>query len=118
MKQRFFRSDRVAKAWEIDLVLRDGKRLRSEAVTLNWRPRTGGCGGARFCVSVRKKAAASAPVRNRAKRLAREFFRQNKKDFRAGMDIVLQVHKCDIQNYKELEKQLAPIFRKTGLLDV
>ena len=69
----------------------------------------------RLGITVTKKVG-NAVVRNRLKRLIREFFRRNKVLFPAGYDVVVMAKKnIPPLTYQETERELAELStRKTG----
>ena len=81
---------------DFEKLLRGGKKIRSEAFDLVYAPNN--LSYPRIGYIVGKKISAKAVVRNRIKRIFREFFRQNKDKF--GSNDVIFICKSDISSWK------------------
>ena len=84
---KFSRDQRLQHAWEFERARREGQRLVSGCLILNWRfsddQKTSRLG------VVTSKKIGNAVVRSRARRLLREAFRLHQHDFNRAADMVL-----------------------------
>ena len=84
---KFSQDQRLKQAWEFERARREGQRLVSGCLILNWRfsddQKTSRLG------VVTSKKIGNAVVRSRARRLLREVFRLHQHDFKLVADIVL-----------------------------
>lgn len=81
---------------DFDKLLRGGKKFRSDAFDLVYAPNN--LSYPRIGYIVGKKISAKAVVRNRIKRIIREYFRNNKEKF--GSNDVIFICKIDISSWK------------------
>jgi len=68
----------------------------------------------RFTVSVSRRFG-NAVIRNRAKRIVRDIYRNMKHELRDGYDIVVVLYPGTVA-YSERKQQLLSLFRKAGLI--
>ena len=84
---KFSQDQRLKQAWEFERARREGQRLVSGCLILNWRfsddQKTSRLG------VVTSKKIGNAVVRSRARRLLREVFRLHQHDFKRVADMVL-----------------------------
>ncbi len=84
---KFSQDQRLKEAWEFERARREGQRLVSGCLILNWRfsddQKTSRLG------VVTSKKIGNAVVRSRARRLLREVFRLHQHDFKRVADMVL-----------------------------
>ena len=84
---KFSQDQRLKHAWEFERARREGQRLVSGCLILNWRfsddQKTSRLG------VVTSKKIGNAVVRSRARRLLREVFRLHQKEFKRVADMVL-----------------------------
>jgi ribonuclease P protein component len=84
---KFSRDQRLQHAWEFERARREGQRLVSGCLILNWRfsddQKTSRLG------VVTSKKIGNAVVRSRARRLLREVFRLHQHDLKRVVDMVL-----------------------------
>lgn len=84
---KFSQDQRLKQAWEFERARREGQRLVSGCLILNWRfsddQKTSRLG------VVTSKKIGNAVVRSRARRLLREVFRLHQHDFQRVADMVL-----------------------------
>ena len=84
---KFSQDQRLKQAWEFERARREGQRLVSGCLILNWRfsddQKTSRLG------VVTSKKIGNAVVRSRARRLLREVFRLHQKEFKRVADMVL-----------------------------
>ena len=87
LRLRFSQDQRLKQAWEFEQARREGQRLVSGCLILNWRfsddQKTSRLG------VVTSKKIGNAVVRARARRLLREVFRLHQHDFKEVADMVL-----------------------------
>lgn len=99
----FGREYRISDTKDIRQIYKYGKILRAESFEIKYVKN--GLSISRICFSVNRKLA-SAPKRNRAKRLLRELFRLNKKKIPCGYDFLIIFKKEIIgKTFKALEKE-------------
>ena len=84
---KFSQDQRLKQSWEFERARREGQRLVSGCLILNWRfsddQKTSRLG------VVTSKKIGNAVVRSRARRLLREVFRLHQKEFKRVADMVL-----------------------------
>src|SRR6188508_3067837 len=84
---KFSQDQRLKQSWEFERARREGQRLVSGCLILNWRfsddQKTSRLG------VVTSKKIGNAVVRARARRLLREVFRLHQNDFNSPVDLVL-----------------------------
>ena len=84
---KFSQDQRLKQSWEFERARREGQRLVSGCLILNWRfsddQKTSRLG------VVTSKKIGNAVVRSRARRLLREVFRLHQHDFNRAADMVL-----------------------------
>ena len=111
----FSRLERVRRAEEYRAVLKKGIVTRSKWLALYRLPN-----GARMCrlgIMINSRLVRNAADRNRAKRLAREFFRLNKQKFQQNFDIVIRaVNRPNQFTGNELRETLKDLFCGAGIL--
>jgi len=96
-------------------VRRDGERAVKGCLIANWTRRTAGQ-PSRLGVVVSKRVG-NAVVRNRAKRLLRESFRQHQDQFKQPLDLILVARPSIAQkDFAGVECDLLLLLRQTGLL--
>jgi ribonuclease P protein component len=105
---RFTRKERIAAPQDFRKVMRSGRRLFSENVTVFTRENDNGFHRLGIVV---KKEVGTAALRNRLKRYFREFFRLHKHQIKGSLDIVILIKKgCSVQRYREAEGELRRLF--------
>ncbi len=63
------------------------------------------------------KSVGNAVVRNRLRRWVREYVRHNRRQFKTGVDIVINVHpRMAKAEHEEFDRLLANVFSKTQVL--
>jgi len=76
-----------------------------------------GSAGTRLGITVTKKIAKRATVRNRIKRCIREFFRHNRFRLHSNFDIVVIARRgANERSCEEIARELFGAFRKGGLI--
>jgi len=103
MTQTFPKTKRLLKRKEFLHVYRRGKRFSGAYFTCYLLPTQAACG--RLGLSVSKKVG-KAVVRNRIKRILREYFRHNEQQFEQ-LDVVIQVKPKAVQSLDALEEILS-----------
>ena len=87
-----------------------GRRVGSASLTLFGLPND--VGHTRLGITATRKVGG-AVVRNRAKRMIRECFRQNRSEFTPAMDIVVNVYRSlPEKEFAEVERELLGCFRR------
>ncbi len=109
------RAQRLPQARDFARVRAAGQRLVHGCLIANWVKLPAGS-GSRVGV-VTSKRIGNAVVRNRARRLLREAFRQHQHDLQSAVDLVL-VARNSIAGRKlaEVEKDFLTTLRRAGLL--
>lgn len=98
------KGERLLKANEYQGARKGGKKHVTAAFIVHVLPTEHGT--ARLGLSVSSRTGG-AVVRNRIKRLLREFFRLNKADLPASSDILISARKgAAARDYKDVEKEL------------
>jgi ribonuclease P protein component len=110
----FTRTDRLLKASEFVRIRKGGKRIFTRRFTLFAMPN--GLDHSRFGLSVGKRVGG-AVVRNRVKRLLREFFRHNRdiiEDALGGhTDLFISAKSADgLKGYEDLSRELTAALKK------
>lgn len=102
--QRFPRALRLTTRRQFLAVYREGRRVGSRSfIMFGRRNEAGQC---RLGITVTRKVG-NAVRRNRIKRLLREIFRKNHRDFPTGLDIVINAHRSfDAGDSSRLESEL------------
>jgi len=99
------KEERISLERDFAKVFRQGRRVRTEYFTVVLCPNDLGI---RRLAVVAPKRVGKAVVRNRMKRLAREFFRLNKCRLRSSTDYIFVARKGDKKvGYREVEATLA-----------
>ncbi len=111
-RQTFPKDERLRKRREFTILFDRGRRFGSSHLLLfcraNQREK------ARLGITASRKVGV-AVIRNRVKRLIREFYRQHKELFSAGYDYSLVVKRgFDRLSKKEAEAQLTALLRRSG----
>lgn len=105
------KEERLAKKEDFLRVRKEGKRLSARHFSVSTAPN--GLNIKRLGLSVGARAAGSSPVRNRIKRLVREFFRLNKGFFPEASDTVISARDgIAVKSYADVEKELAATLKK------
>lgn len=101
----FPKEDRLLRPEDFTRVRRAGKRLSTRSFSLFIL--ANGLGRRRLGLSVGSKAG-NAVKRNRAKRLLREFFRQNRDLFPESMDVLVTVKSLEhVKGLADVEEELS-----------
>jgi ribonuclease P protein component len=106
--QNLKRSECIKNSGIISSVIKEGKRIQGEAVTIHFLPSE----KLEFAVLVRKKTG-SAVERNKIKRWVREIYRRGKNRIHKQYRIIVVVTKayCSL-DYSVLEKDIQTFFMK------
>ncbi|MFA0758995.1 MAG: hypothetical protein KEFWMYNX_000700 [Candidatus Fervidibacter sp.] len=112
---RFPPSERLCRQKEIQLCVREGKRLRHPLLTLYVRRREGA--GRRVAFSVGRRVAKKATVRNKIKRWLREAYRTKRWALREGVDmLVVAQPPCAAANFHAVNAALTELLWQAGVL--
>ncbi len=105
---------RIRKTKEYELCYKEGKKFFSKHFVFYVRKRPEDGIGLKAGISVSKKLG-KAVLRNRIKRLIREFIRLHRHEIKKDLDVVI-IPKRDLKvkelKYKDVETELYPIFIK------
>jgi len=123
-KLGFSRKERLKKSGEFVRVLRGGKKLRSQFLTLSYREfRTGTpindvpVSFSRLGIVVPKRVYKKAAARNQMKRWLREVFRNEKPRLKPGFNLVIQVsHLPEYADFHAVREIFVQLLSKSGLL--
>ncbi len=116
MSFRFSRTRRLCQASDIRRVLTAGKKIVAGDFSLKWQFRGSEAKESRLCVVARKKQVKTSAERNRMRRLVKEFFRLHAQEFKAPVDMVVQVSNFRLIKYKEVEELFKLHLKKSGIL--
>ncbi|MVP00765.1 MULTISPECIES: ribonuclease P protein component [Paenibacillus] len=106
---------RLAKREDFQKVYRYGKSAANHQFVLYYLPRREQ-EHFRLGISASKKIG-NAVIRNRLRRLIKEIVRLNMEKFPGGYDYIVIVRKPAVEmEYKEMEKSVAHVFKRAGLL--
>lgn len=106
----FPKEERILKQEDFARVRKLGKRVSTKSFTLFFLPN--GLDRRRLGLSVSARVG-NAVVRNRLKRLLREFFRLNKAAFPPSADVLISVKSPNfIKGLKDVEDELGPALSK------
>ncbi len=105
---------RLRKTKEFELCYKEGKRVSSKHFIFYIRKRSKDGIGLRAGISVSKKLG-KAVLRNRIKRLIKEFIRLHRHEIKEDLDVIV-IPKRDLNvkglKYKDVESELYPVFTK------
>jgi ribonuclease P protein component len=112
-------NSRIKKSRDFSFVQGHGRKLFSRSFLIFVAENTNSKDAAtRIGITVSKKVDKRAVVRNRIKRLIREFFRQQKSFIRPGIDIVVIAKKNAISlTLAQAEQELVKALRYAGLYE-
>ena len=112
---KFNRRERLGLDRDVESVLREGRRVSDETLSLAWLGRAGTL--RRIALRVPKRLG-NAVDRNRVKRVLREIFRKEKSRIRPGTDMVLIVRpfpQLAGMSFGELRDKSVSLFKKAGI---
>jgi ribonuclease P protein component len=109
-KHNLTKGERILKPKEYQEVRKGGKKHITETFVIHVLPTDRGISRLGLSVSSR---VGRATIRNRIKRLIREFFRLNKFDLPPSSDILVSPRKgVSVKGYKDVEKELGFLIGK------
>lgn len=114
--ENFSKQDHILKTGDFRRVYNRGSSSRKSGVALfcliNNLDRT------RIGLSISSKYIKLATARNRAKRLLREVYRKNRKNLKAGFDMVVTIKKSPVKefSYRDMEKLFMGLAENRGLI--
>jgi ribonuclease P protein component len=112
---KFGRAMRIKQGRDFSRVRQDGQRLVLGCMIANWRKLPAESSHRLGVVTSGK--IGNAVIRNRARRLLREAFRQHQHDFTQPVDLVLVARASIVgKGFADVEKDFLTILRKAGLL--
>lgn len=113
-KQSLKRSERLKGRLRFETVKRKSRPLRGEQLIVNTCPNS--LSFNRLGVLISARAVANSSDRSRLKRLIREAYRLNKKEFKSGFDIVVRSKPTKgSKGFKEIEKDLLCIIKRSKI---
>jgi ribonuclease P protein component len=112
---RFPPSERLRRQKDIQLCMREGKRLRHPLLTLYVRWREGA--GRQVAFSVGRRVAKKATVRNKIKRWLREAYRTKRWAMKEGVDMLIVAQPpCAATNFHAVNAALTELLWRAGVL--
>ncbi|HEY2574120.1 MAG TPA: ribonuclease P protein component [Verrucomicrobiaceae bacterium] len=112
---KFGRAMRIKQGRDFSRVRQDGQRVVLGCMIANWRKLPAESGHRLGVVTSGK--IGNAVIRNRARRLLREVFRQHQHDFTQPVDLVLVARASIVgKGFADVEKDFLTILSKAGLL--
>jgi ribonuclease P protein component len=112
---KFSRAMRIKQGRDFSRVRQEGQRLVLGCLIANWR--TLPADSIHRLGLVTSGKIGNAVIRNRARRLLREAFRQHQHDLTQPVDLVLVARNSIVgKGFAEVEKDFLTILRKAGLL--
>ncbi|MBI4398274.1 MAG: ribonuclease P protein component [Candidatus Omnitrophica bacterium] len=115
----FRRKERLKKNAEFLRVLRGGKKLQNDFLSLSYQKHLPGSPSnhLRLGIVVPKRILHKASARNKIKRWVREAFRQAKPGLETGYDLVVQLRYLpEYIDFEVVKNMLRFLFAKSGLL--
>lgn len=108
------KSSILKKKKDFDSVFKKGESFKSRSFILKITKNN--LGKSRFGFIVSKKVSKKAVVRNKIKRRLRSIIKQNLKDIKKGMDVVLIILSgIEKKNFTELKEELITAFQKAKI---
>ncbi len=109
------RTNRLSKQKDFEKIFRQGKECRIDGLVVKSLARQQS--GSRFGLVISTKVSKKAVARNRLRRQIRAILRAHLTDIKPGFDVVL-IAKPSLLNlvYRELEKTIVDLFKKTGII--
>ena len=113
--EKFGKQEHILKTGDFARVYKKGRAARSELIFLHYL--ANGLAHGRIGFSISSARVGLATRRNRIRRILREIYRLNKKNFRPGFDLVVVVKKDPgkIILYKDLENVFLKLAKAAGL---
>jgi len=112
---KFSRAMRIKQGRDFSRVRQEGQRLVLGCMIANWRKLP--VDSTHRLGVVTSGKIGNAVIRNRARRLLREAFRQHQHDLTHPVDLVLVARNSIVgKGFAEVEKDFLTILRKAGLL--
>ena len=112
----FPKDERLKRSEDFRRIVRNSRTVREGGVALYWSAKEME-DKSRFGVLVSRKALRRAVDRNRAKRIAREFFRMNKKFFSQKGDFIIRIVDGRLLESKNLNTILSELFNRAKILN-
>jgi ribonuclease P protein component len=106
---------RITKNTDFKRIYQKGKFFSNDYFLIKYHPNR--FSETRFAFVINKKISKKAVVRNKIKRQIREIVRNNLKQFKSGLDIIIVIKK-DLSQvpFSQIEKNLLQVCQKAGLL--
>jgi ribonuclease P protein component len=113
--EKFGKNEHILKTGDFAAVYKKGRAARSELIFLHYLPN--GLPYGRIGFSISSARVRLATGRNRIRRIMREVYRRNKKNFKTGFDLVVVVKKDPgkIILYKDFESLFLKLVKTAGL---
>ena len=113
--EKFGKHEHILKTGDFAKVYKKGRAARSELLFLHYL--ANGLGYGRIGFSIGSARVGLAARRNRVRRILREVYRRNKKNFKPGFDLVVVVKKDPgkIILYKDLEDLFLKLVKTAGV---
>jgi len=112
----FPKTERLRRTSEFRHILRNARSVQEEGVSLCFSENSSAV-ESRLGIVVSRRVFKRASDRNRAKRVARDFFRLRKLEFRASFDFVVRiVDGSKLFANNNLQRVLTHLFERAGVL--
>ena len=114
--EKFRKKEHLLKSGDFRKVYKKGSSVKKDALIFYYMPN--GLGHNRLGFSISSGKIKLAVSRNRIRRILREIYRRNKKNFVGGIDMVLIVRKdmAKTFSYRDVENIFLKLAKESGIL--